>query len=45
MKMVILQIFTLLGYTGDLLAFFDMDPEHPKFIDFQKSNYTHKIFI
>lgn len=41
----ITDFFTLLGYTGDLLVFFDMDPEHPKFIDFAKSNYTQNIYI
>jgi outer membrane protein, adhesin transport system len=41
----ITDFFTLLGYTGDLLAFFDMDPEHPKFIDFTKSNYSQDIYI
>ena len=41
----ITDFFTLLGYTGDLLVFFDMDPEHPKFIDFSKSNYTQNIYI
>ena len=41
----ITDFFTLLGYTGDLLAFFDMDPEHPKFIDFTKSNYTQDVYI
>lgn len=39
------DFFTLLGYTGDLLAFFDMDPIHPKFIDFSKSDYTQDIYI
>jgi hypothetical protein len=34
-----------LGYTGDLLAFFDLDPIHPKFIDFSKSNYTQDVYI
>uniref|UniRef100_UPI004047D6CB TolC family protein n=1 Tax=Aliarcobacter sp. TaxID=2321116 RepID=UPI004047D6CB len=41
----ITDFFTLLRYTGDLLAFFDIDPEHPKFIDFSKSNYTQEIYI
>jgi outer membrane protein TolC len=41
----ITDFFTLLGYTGDLLAFFDMDPEHPKFIDFSKSNYSNDVYI
>ena len=41
----ITDFFTLLGYTGDLLVFFDLDPEHPKFIDFSKSNYTQNIYI
>ena len=41
----ITDFFTLLGYTGDLLAFFDMDPIHPKFIDFSKSDYTQDIYI
>lgn len=41
----ITDFFTLLGYTGDLLAFFDMDPEHPKFIDFSKSNYSQDVYI
>lgn len=41
----ITDFFTLLGYTGDLLAFFDIDPAHPKFIDFSKSNYTQNVYI
>ena len=41
----ITDFFTLLGYTGDLLAFFDLDPIHPKFIDFSKSNYTQDVYI
>ena len=41
----ITDFFTLLGYTGDLLAFFDLDPVHPKFIDFSKSNYTQDVYI
>ena len=41
----ITDFFTLLRYTGDLLAFFDIDPEHPKFIDFSKSGYTQDIYI
>ena len=41
----ITDFFTLLGYTGDLLAFFDMDPEHSKFIDFSKSNYSQDVYI
>ena len=41
----ITDFFTLLSYTGDLLAFFDMDPEQPKFIDFSKSNYTQDVYI
>ena len=41
----ITDFFTLLGYTGDLLAFFDIDPQHPKFIDFSKSNYTQNVYI
>ena len=41
----ITDFFTLLGYTGDLLAFFDLDPIHPKFIDFSKANYTQDIYI
>jgi outer membrane protein, adhesin transport system len=41
----ITDFFTLLGYTGDLLVFFDMDPEHSKFIDFSKSNYTQNVYI
>ena len=41
----ITDFFTLLRYTGDLLAFFDIDPEHPKFIDFSKSNYIQEIYI
>jgi outer membrane protein, adhesin transport system len=41
----ITDFFTLLKYTGDLLAFFDIDPEHPKFIDFSKSGYTQDIYI
>ncbi len=41
----ITDFFTLLGYTGDLLAFFDLDPIHPKFIDFSKANYTQDVYI
>ena len=41
----ITDFFTLLGYTGDLLAFFDVDPEHPRFIDFSKTNYSQDIYI
>lgn len=41
----ITDFFTLLGYTGDLLAFFDLDPIHPKFIDFSKSSYTQDVYI
>jgi septal ring-binding cell division protein DamX len=41
----ITDFFTLLGYTGDLLSFFDLDPIHPKFIDFSKANYTQDIYI
>jgi outer membrane protein, adhesin transport system len=41
----ITDFFTLLRYTGDLLAFFDIDPEHLKFIDFSKSNYIQEIYI
>ncbi len=41
----IVDFFTLLGTTGDLLAFFDIDPEHPKFIDFAKSNYVQDVYI
>jgi outer membrane protein TolC/septal ring-binding cell division protein DamX len=44
-KNSIIDFFTLLGYTGDLLAFFDIDPVHPKFIDFSKSTYTKDLYI
>ncbi|APW66192.1 hypothetical protein LPB137_10200 [Poseidonibacter parvus] len=41
----ITDFFTLLKYTGDILAFFDIDPEHPRFIDFSKSGYTQDVYI
>ena len=41
----ITDFFTLLGYTGDLLSFFDMDPENPKFIDFSNANYSENVYI
>lgn len=39
------DFFTLLGYTGDLMAFFDLDPIHPKFINFANSNYVQDIYM
>lgn len=40
-----IDLFSLLGYTGDLLSFFDLDPVHPKYIDFSKSNYSQNVYI
>lgn len=40
-----IDLFTLLGHTGDLLSFFDLDPVHPKYIDFSKSNYSQNVYI
>lgn len=31
-----IDLFSLLGYTGDLLSFFDLDPVHPKIYRFFK---------
>lgn len=41
----ITDFFTLLRYTGDLLAFFDLDPKHPKFINFSNGSYTQDVYI
>ncbi|MCT7485311.1 TolC family protein [Aliarcobacter cryaerophilus] len=40
-----IDLFSLLGYTGDLLSFFDLEPVHPKYIDFSKSNYSQNVYI
>ena len=40
-----IDLFSLLGHTGDLLSFFDLDPVHPKYIDFSKSNYSQNVYI
>lgn len=37
------DFFSILEYTGDLSAFFDVDPENPKFIDFSKSDYKKTV--
>ncbi|WP_424686482.1 MAG: TolC family protein [Halarcobacter ebronensis] len=37
------DFFSILEITGDLSAFFDVDPENPKFIDFSKSDYKKTV--
>ena len=44
-KANITDFFTLLSYTGDLLAFFDLDPQNPKFINFANANYSQDLYI
>ncbi len=37
------DIFRIFMLTGDLLSYFDVDPENPKFVDFSNSNYKNTI--
>ncbi|AXH15246.1 hypothetical protein CP985_07875 [Malaciobacter mytili LMG 24559] len=36
--------FLVLSFTGDLLSFFDIDPESDKFIDFSNSSYNTNLY-
>ncbi|SKB37954.1 TolC family protein [Malaciobacter marinus] len=38
------DFFLLLGYTGDLLAYFNIDPENNKFVNFSTSTYNKKLY-
>lgn len=43
-KSNIQDYFLLLGYTGDLLAYFNIDPENDKFVNFSTSTYNKKLY-
>ena len=43
-KNSLIDYFNLLKLTGDLLAFFDIDPESPKFINFANGNYMQDLY-
>lgn len=43
-KNSLIDYFNLLKLTGDLLAFFDIDPESSKFINFANGNYMQDLY-